>query len=299
MQSFRSRWNSSINEALEKKKNRFGMIAGYPGIVHEKNERGGLYVNWEKLWMPHGPAESYLEYAIEIGCIFYGHEYYLLFLSWANETANKALSDERFNIDPEAEPPPRGEAGKKTRGWKTEGTFPGNHGKTVAAACFARALRDNSGIDNESLLLAADEIAESAIDGGMKFWDHIAQSEYLRSVRLSLIAGDVGKAEGFFKRNHRKFNFTHSHEQWLKRLIEDIQAADDRPLSGEAEQHFQRFFDQVRDPDAKLPSNQSDGTDLFANISILRLELAIIKQRYVLKQPIAGNWTSILRFISE
>lgn len=283
---------------MQIKKDKHGMPWGHPGVMQWVSENGGRFANWDRSFNPNSMMEEDLASAIDIGVVTQIHEYFRIYLSWAVEAADRALRDVRFTIDPESDGEEH-DIELKKRGWCNEGVYPGNHGSTLAGGCFAWALRDNNELDTTSLLLAADEIAESAMHGGLKFWDYVAQSEYLRSVRLSLIAGDVEKAASFFKNCRRKFKFTYVHEQWLKRLIEDIQAAGDAPLSGDAEQHFQNFFDQVRDPDAKLASNQSDGTDLFANISILRLELAIIKQRYVLKQPIAGNWKSILCLISE
>lgn len=297
--SYFAAWKAHIQELMEVKKDRHGMWMGYPGSIKWINDRGGRFVDWGKITLPFGIAADDLGSAIDIGSIFPTHEYYSTFLTWANEAADRALSDERFNIDPEAERLKGNPNWGKLCGWRTEGSYPGNHGAILAAGCMASALRDGTELDQSALLLAADEIAESALDGGSKMWDYIAQSEYLRCVRLALVAGNVDKAQHFLKNIRRKFKHTFVHHEWLQKLANAITAAHGAPLGPEAAEHFQAFFDQVRNPAYRLPSNQAGGIDLYANLSLLRLELAIIQQRYLMAQPLAGNWPQVLALISQ
>lgn len=297
--SYSTAWHHQIDERMEIKKNRFGMAAGYPGVMKGISERGGPFSEWHLLCTPEGPCEHYLDYALSISWVYPTHPYVATFLAWANEAADRALSDERFNIDSDAERLSGNPNWRNLRGWKIEGVFPGNHGKTLTAACFSRALRDGGELDEAALLLAADEIAESALHGGAKFWDYIAQSEYLRCVRLALVAGDVNKARLFLQSTRRKFKHTLVHQQWLQTLVNAIAETQPAPLAPEAALHFQTFYDEVRNPACKLPSNQPGGINLSANLSLLRLELAIIKQRYILAQPLAGHWQQVLGLISE
>lgn len=289
--SYRSHWEKQVNENMEVKKDRWGGLAGYPGILEQIKRKGGCFVDWHLLHLPQGPAERNLDSALHIGCVFPTHPYYAIFLAWANEGADRALSDPRFAIDPEVT--------RGVVGWKVEGVYPGNHGATLAAARLARALQGNSELDAASLLLACDEIAESALAGGSKMWDYIAQSEYLRCIRLSLVAGDVEKAQFFLKNIRRKFKHTFEHQAWLQALVNAISESGGKAPNEAAAQHFQQFFDKVREPDYKLPSNQPGGINLFANLSLLRLELAIIQQRYLMAQPLAGNWSQVLALISQ
>lgn len=292
MISYKTQWHDQVKERLEAKD-------GYPGILKWEEDQGGRFATWHLLKSPEGAAETDIDYVIKIGCVFPSHEYYAIFLAWANEAADRALSDKRFNIDSDAERLSGNPNWRNLRGWKIEGVFPGNHGKTLAAACFSRALRDGSELDEAALLLAADEIAESALHGGAKFWDYIAQSEYLRCVRLALVAGDVNKAQYFLKSTRRKFKHTLVHQEWLQTLVNAIAETQPAPLAPEAALHFQTFFDEARNPTCKLPSNQPGGINLSANLSLLRLELSIIKQRYILAQPLAGHWQQVLGLISE
>jgi hypothetical protein len=297
--SYFGAWSAYIQELMEIKKDRHGMWMGYPGSVKWINDRGGRFVDWDKIRLPLSVAADDLGSAVEIGSVLPTHEYYFLFLEWANEAARRALSDKRFDIDPEAERLKGNPNWAQLCGWRSEGSYPGIHGAILAAGCLARALRDNSELDTPSLLQACDEMAESALHGGSTMWDYIAQGEYLRCVRLSLVAGDVSKARYFLKNTTRKFKQSSVHQLWLQALVNAINAANGSPLALEAEAEFQAFFDTVRDPAYKPVSNQPGGVNLYANRSILRLELAIIKQRYVLCQPLAGNWKSILGLISE
>lgn len=281
---FHDVWRRRVEEQLTSQ-------SGFPGILAQVKDDGGRFSTWDQLRRPADAVEVDLDYAINIGCAFPAHAYYATFLAWANEAADRALGDPRFDINPEEIP--------RMGGWRIDGVFPGNHGKTLAAACFARALRDNGELDTGSMAQAIDEIAVSALDGGSKAWDCIAQSEYLRCVRLALVAGDGARAQHLLRATRRKFKHTFVHQEWLQAFVNAVDAAAGSALSAPAAAHFQEFFDQARHPDAKLSSNQHGGTNLFANVSILRLELATIKQRYILRQPLAGNWPAILALISE
>jgi hypothetical protein len=284
MSSYKTAWTSHVKERLEAKD-------GYPGIMKWVAEKGGRFSTWHKVGMPASQPEEDLDSVVYIGCVFPNHPYYAIFLAWAKEGADRALSDPRFAVDPEVT--------RGVVGWKVEGVYPGNHGATLAAACLTRALQGNSELDAASLLLACDEIAESALAGGSKMWDYIAQSEYLRCIRLSLVAGDVEKAQFFLKNIRRKFKHTFAHQAWLQALANAISESGGKALSEAAAQHFQQFFDTVRNPDYKLPSNHPGGINLSANLSLLRLELAAIQQRYLLAQPLAGNWPQVLALISQ
>nr|WP_315466060.1 hypothetical protein [uncultured Rhodoferax sp.] len=243
-----------------------------------------------------------MDHHITIACIYPTHDYAQTFLSWANEAADRALSDIRFTYDPDEERAKGNPDPLVNRGWKVPGIFPGNHGSTLAAACFARAMRDNSALDSASLLLAAAEIAESALDTTSSEWTEMPQSDYLRCIRLALIAGRVDKAQAFFKNCRRKFKFTQVHYTWLQNLcnaIETAQSGTEGILDAAVAEAFQNFFDQVRNPAIRSVGTAKGGNAVCTSISLLRLELALIKQRYVLQRPYEGNWTAVLGLISE
>ena len=237
--------------------------------------------------------------SIEIGCVYPKHDYYFIYLAWANEAADRALEDIRFTYDPEEERVKGNTDPLAKRGWRISGIFPGNHGAVLAAACFSRALRDNSAIDDVSLLQAAEEIATSALNTSPKEWNEIPQSDYLRCVRFSLIAGRLDKAKAFLKNCRRKFKFTQEHYAWLFQLCQNIEAANGASLDLSVVAHFNSFFDFIRNPDIHLVGEAKAGNAVCTNILLLRLELALIKQRYVLMQPYENQWLEILNLISK
>ena len=90
------------------------------------------------------------------------------------------------------------------------------------------------------------------------------------------------------------------HQQWLQALCNAIDTAGNGPMADEAVKKFQTFFDEVRNPESHgMTGDNKDGTNLFGNINLLRLELAALKQLYILRQPLAGNWRQVQASISE
>lgn len=296
---FNAAWRSLVSEKLEIKKHERGGLAGYPGVMEWIDGKGGRFVDWNLSTMPALNVEMDLDNAITISVVYPTHEYAKTFLSWANESADRALTDIRFTYDPDEERAKGNPDPLAKRGWKIPGIFPGNHGSTLAAACFARAMRDNSALDEASLLQAASEIAESALDTTSSEWTEIPQSDYLRCVRLALIAGRIDQAQAFFKNCRRKFKYTQAHYIWLQDLCKAVGAAQGGRLAEDAVLAFQTFFDQVRNPQVRSIGNAKEGNVVCTNISLLRLELALIKQRYVLQAPVAGNWNAVLALISQ
>ena len=97
-----------------------------------------------------------------------------------------------------------------------------------------------------------------------------------------------------------KFKHTYVHQQWLKALCNAMDTAGKSHMADVAVKQFQTFFDEVRNPELRgMPGGSKDGTNLFGNINLLRLELAALKQLYILRQPLAGNWRQVLASISE
>lgn len=297
----RPNWHLMIDEKIEIKPHPRGGLSGYPGVIEWVQEKGGRFATWHLLAMPASAVETDLDNAINIACVYPNHDYVKTFLAWANEAGDRALSDIRFTYDPDEERLKGNPDPLAKRGWMIPGIFPGNHGSTLAATCFARAMRDNSALDEASLLVAAEEIAQSALNTTSSEWASYTQtqSDYLRSIRLALIAGRVDKALALFKNNRRKFKATQVHHTWLFELCRAIEAANGAALQPAAMEAFQGFFDQVRDPQVRSVGSDKDGTTVNTNISLLRLELALIKQRHVLLLPFEGQWTEVLGLISE
>ena len=295
-----STWKQKVDKSLSCELNQWGRMSGYPEVMKAIAEKGGRFSGWHLLAMPNSAVEDDLDNYIFIAVVYPDHEYCKIFLNWANEAADWALADERFNIDPETDRSEKYISGSGCRGWKVEGVYPGNHGETLAAACLSHALRDNSQLNSSGLLQASDEIVETALFGGSASWIYMPQSWYLRCVRFCLLAGRVDKAQFLLKNIRRKFKHTYVHQQWLQALCNAIDTAGNGPMAHEAVKQFKTFFDEVRNPELRgMPGDNKDGTNLFGRINLLRLELAALKQLYILRQPLAGNWRQVLASISE
>jgi len=260
---------------------------GWSKLV-ENRELNGFYCSddWSKLARP-GSLGRDLENAVEIALGDFSHPYVRKFLVWAIEGLEKALVDPRFESDDDA-----------MRGWKIDGIFPGNHGQVLVALALARAMRDDAEPDRAMLEQGAREIAQTELLVSGSYWSQ-AQSGYMRAINLLLIADEVAEAKAMFK-TRKKFAYTQQHFDWLKTFVMAIPDQPPHVLTDPAiHQHFQGKFDMYRNPAYVAPSKDDHGGNLSGSITMLRLELALLKQRYLLGLPAAGRWEHIVNHISE
>lgn len=236
-------------------------------------------------------AEVDLDGAINIAIADWSSPYLKLFLDWANEGAVRALHDPRFSI----------ESSDSRKGWKIKGVFPGNHGATLAAAALARAMSDDAAPDHDMLVQAAREILQTVLESKGADWDNqIEQGRYVRAIQLLLIAGEPAEAKTLFK-TRRNLKHVQLLYRWLEGVASSIPEGAQLHIATEAEQaHFAERFDLIRDPKyTPAPLTENMGGHIGQNLMLLRLELALIKQRYVLGQPYAGCWRDIVDLIAE
>lgn len=257
---------------------------GIAEVIKRVEKRGGIFVGWERLWAPASPAKERLSTAIYIGCGSWHAPEKLIFLDWSIELAKKALSDPRFEIS----------EGNSQKAWKQADEYPGNHGETLAVLCIAKAFREDEEPDSEALAKAALQIVETALAGD---WDEITQSRYLEAIHLLMICEKVAEAKRLLKTN-RKFKFTQAHFEWLSEFADAIPDKPPHNISKqEAIKSFNLKFDYLRHPMYKRSKNP--GEYLGIENSIHRLEIALLKQKYVLNLPYAGRWQQIFSLISE
>ena len=265
-----------------------GQSYGGWGRVVEKRERVGFYCSddWPRLASPEG-LDLDLKIAVDIALGDFQHLYVRKFLGWAIEGLEKASIDPRFGTDD-----------PKVRGWKVEGTFPGNHGQVLVALALARAMRDDAEPDSAMLAQGAREIAQTELLESGTYWGE-AQSGYMRAINLLLIAGEVAEAKAMFK-TRKKFAYTQQHFDWLKTFAMAIPDQPPHVLTDPApHHHFQGKFDMYRNPAYLPPSKDDHGGNLTGSITLLRLEIALLKQKYILGQPVSGHWSDVITHISE
>lgn len=280
---YRLDWQRAVGDRLN-------IAEGYSGIVSYVEQKGGVFAGWEMLAMPASESGRYIDYAVKVACGSWGHAYQGLFLEWAIAIADRALTDPRFEIESE----------NSRKGWRNKGIFPGNHGATLAAAALARAMRDNAPPSEENCAQAAREIAQTALESKGADWDDWnTQGSYLRAVQLLLIAGEPDEAKALFKIK-RNLKHVKVHFEWLKTFVMAIPNSAEMYVADSAlAQHFDEQFDVVRNP-AYIPAPRDDtvGGHLGQNLMLLRVELALIRQRYVLGQTCRANWQDIIGLIS-
>lgn len=281
--SYRNEWCKRVVDRLD-------IDDGYKGSVAYVESEGGVFANWDLLSMPESAALNYLEYAVKIACGAPNHPYQHLFLEWANQVSDRTLADPRFEV----------EARNSRNGWRIPGVYPGNHGETLAVAALARAMRDDEAPDHDDLVQSANEVSQTALEFQGSEWNHfITQGKYLRAIQLLLIAGELEQAKALFK-TRRNFKYVKNLAEWLKSFMLALpnQAAT-HVADTQLAEHFDQLFDLIRDPsyDTPKPSDAS-GAQLGQNLMLIRLELALIKQRYVLGLPFRGQWQQIIGLIS-
>ena len=152
---------------------------------------------------------------------------------------------------------------------------------------------------NRTVRLAqgAREIAQTELEAG-SYWSQ-GQSGYMRAINLLLIAGEVAQAKAMFK-TRKKFAYTQQHFDWLKTFVMAIPEQPPHVLTDPAlHHHFQGKFDMYRNPAYVAPSKDDHGGNLTGSITMLRLEIALLKQKYILGQPVAGHWEDAIAHISE
>lgn len=273
---------------------------GFPDVVREVNEEGGIFVNWALLSVP--GTSYYFEYAIDIGCIAWHHPYRALFLDWAVQIADRALADPRWEAS-EADVAARLQLAASERGWNTwreEGIYPGNHGETLRNSVLAHAMQSDAEPDRTLLAQAGREIIEGVTQKKRHHWDQIEQSAVMRGVHLLLIAGEIAEAKKAVSLKRRGFAWIQHYYDFLKAFV--LAIPDEAPHIVTDPMHiaaFETWFDKLRDPRYRAPSwRDGKGEVLFDVGALWRLELALIKQRYLLGKPYAGQWQLVCGLIS-
>lgn len=293
MTSLHSAWAEQISEGLTKKDR-------YPGIIRSTEEEGGIFAAWHRLDCPE--TSYYFEYAINIGGIAWHHPYRTLFLDWAVQISDRALSDPRWELT-EGDvviPKVRNADTFIPRHWKKEGIYPGNHGETLRNSVLAHAMQSDTEPDRALLAQAGREIIEGVTQKKRHHWDQIEQSAVLRGVHLLLIAGEVSEAKKAISLKRRGFAWIQHYYDFLKAFVLAIPDDASHVVTDPAQiAAFETWFDKLRDPHYRAPNwRDGKGEVLFGVGALWRLELALIKHKYLLGQPASGQWQNICELIS-
>jgi len=131
---------------------------------------------------------------------------------------------------------------------------------------------------------------------GPQFWTEVEQSICLSAVQLLLIAGEIDAAKEVFKWR-KSFERTRHYYEWLRDLTRAIPESG-QVASHEVLSHFDSFFDVVRDPAWVCPKGADAGYNIIEDHNVLRVQLALIKQRLLLGAPVADHWQDVVDLIA-
>jgi hypothetical protein len=267
--SWNAAWRAWFEESMAHEHGLRPVHAKYPERITEK-------VTQTKL--PGITAENAFSYAIDIGCVEPEHPYVRDFLAWTIQMSEAMLGD--------------------TPRWVTQWTVLMHAKRRLVRAVLALAhgMRDNAEPD-AALLKATRDDAMTAFDEATgENWDEGAQSDYLGSIQLCLMEGEVTIAAQMLRCN-RRFAPTQEWYDWLAGLVANIAASGNGRLTDAAAiQAFDGLFDLVREP--RYKSRRGKGQYMVISRSFLRLQLAILRHKYIEDGPVAGCWGQILQSIA-
>lgn len=254
---------------------------GYPSLI-EDTQKEGIFDGWERIRAP-GMGDYWLGIAINAASGDYHHPYVQQFLNWSIALCERSLTDPRFEIESE----------NQQKGWKNS-SYPNRHGLTLETLAFAQAFRDNAELDETMLIQAAQEQSEYCLNVG--YWDYMEQFKYLAYAQLYLILGRMDLVQIQFK-TRKKFKQVQRHYDWLTAFIAAIPA--DGVLTDSATINaFQDYFDEIRTPNYSASKDYKNGFAVSYHLPQLRLQLALMKQRFIIGHSFAGNWEQIIGHIS-
>lgn len=157
-------------------------------------------------------------------------------------------------------------------------SFPLNRGVLYRAYSYARAILGEQ-LDVRALAQSSRDFEEWCKGYKKSEWDSQAQANYLSAVRLAIVAGEIDRAQELLK-TRKSFTWHKTeHEVW-KRLVElrgDVRT--DAEFGG----RFGEYFDKLRDP--------RFAPDVYMETDILRLELAAIRDKYLISEDGVIDWS--------
>ena len=208
-------------------------------------------------------------FALALAPSDFGHPVVRSFLDRCLAVVSAAEVDERWN--------------STWKAWKK-----GSLAALVATKVIANAWAHDSDMDMATVSRAGCELAEAACERRLG-WSELAQSTYIRAVQLTMIVNPL--AAQTMLGLERDFDRVRTYWLWHVEL-ERLLLAD--ATSPSLLNHFDPYFDHLRDPLFQSPRNDSRGNNIMDNIALVRLRLALIRWIYIERQPIAGNWRNII-----
>ena len=268
--SWQAAWRDWFEEGMAHEHGLPALHAKYPTKIDE---------NVTKTTLPGATAAYAFEYVIDIGCVDPDHPYVSDFLGWTIQMAEAMLAN--------------------TSRWETRWAVlrPGQHSLLTGVLALAYGMRDENEPDATLLDISRQDAILAFDEARGKTWmAPNAQAEYLRSVQFCLVGGGVSSAAQML-RGKRRFGWTQHWYDLLAALIQNLEATDgQRVTQTDVISAFDKLFDTVRAP--KYQRNKDKGKGMGSPRALIRLQLAIIRHKYIHGRPVAGCWRDILKSIS-
>jgi hypothetical protein len=226
--------------------------------------------NWELNTRPEGTAEDDLLAALDL---FYGQvdvDLARRFLGRCLEITQRTLAENKLQSPRCVE------------------NAPENRGYLLRVQTYARAILGESW--DETALLEASGAIEEACNGYPKRkWDDYQEARYLEAVRLALLSGNAESVQRLLQRR-RAFRAHVEEHEFLKVLAAALTAR--VPVRDETFRiRFDAYFDQVRNPDYSPVE--------YSRVPILRLEMGLLRDKYLISPNGKIDWQRALDAIAE
>jgi hypothetical protein len=166
-------------------------------------------------------------------------------------------------------------------------TFPKNRASLFRSMAYARMMLGGA-LDERMLQQASADYEQwCATTIKSKKWDEMDEAWYLDSVRLALIGGDRARAKGLLE-ERRSFRWQREEAA----LLMGLASAPGVPLKdARLQERFEAFFDLVRNPHYK--------SEVFCESQVLRIELGMLRDKYLISPDGTIDWPRTVAAISR
>lgn len=237
--------------------------AGYPQMLGIDPLDG-----WARNHMPEMMVEEEMNAGLRIAYAFStDHEQAVAFFRRACSVAQHAIHEDKLTSP------------------MCNSSFPLNRGILYRAYTYARALMGEP-VDIEALRQSSRDFEEWCKGYKKGEWDSQSQANYLAAVRLSLIGGDIDRVRDLLK-TKRSFKW-HNTENGLWKML--VEKGERRGDDGEFVALFNYHFGKLRDP-RLVP-------DVYMETDVLRLELAVIADKYIVSPDGRIDWRRAVESVS-
>ncbi len=258
-------------------------------------ESRGLFTNWKRTTVP--VSLHYLDYAIDLLCGAPEQtELIATFIGYVHQQIERAKTEpQRWEREESGE---WGAAFMKAERWYD----------LHRADLYTQALLGGEFVPQP---IHFEALQASAAEYGAlptRFWDELFQPRLIGCAITAAAWGRLDLAQTLLK-TRRSFKCAQRYVDWSRSLIDQLLQLPPGQVVGPDEPlwtHFHSLFDEVRHPtklmivgEASREAARRGETLSASSLPLWRLELAMIKQRYLLNKPVAPGVRDLIGLIAE